>query len=263
MLRRIAMLIGGLVWLLAGCTGGGGDNSVATPNTSPIQWDRSPTTVVFRAEIRGGQYENTFQARNEVPPCTIYGDNRVVWTIETAGATRQVLYDIVSDEQIQSFVNYLAIEERIYEYTSGLDSALPSSTNPVAETLRLNVNGRDFYSDIFGGWNIEYYQRIITACGLISIAPVLFEPDAGWLSAQAVPYASDAPLVVWTPSAAGISFGELAPNNERRWVQGTLARQIWNVLLTAPANLRFDEGDAQYFVALEVPGVTRDAPPAP
>jgi len=261
-MRRLCILLFTLSMILTACNGGPAGGGAEQSN-SPIEWDRSSTTVVFRAEVRGGQYEGTFLARNEIPPCTVYGDNRVVWTTEVGGGITQVLYDQVTDERLREFVTYLAVNEQFYTYSAGMDTLPPSSVSPVVETLTLFVNGDNRHTDALGGWNIDYYERLLTSCRSVGLEPTVFEPDAGWLSAQLVAYDSSAPLIVWDANAAGLSFGELATSGERRWITGNLVRVIWNTLRQSPYTVRFDEGDYQYQVALEVPGVTRDAQPAP
>jgi hypothetical protein len=260
-MRRLFMLLCALLMSLAACDSGGG-GEVAS-NTSPVQWDTNPSTVVFRAEVRGGQAEGSFLSRNDIPPCTIYGDNRIVWTNNVGGGAAQVLYDQVTNERIIDFVNYLAINEQFYTYEAGADSALPSDVSPVVETLTLFVNNDDRQTDALGGWSINYYERILESCRRISSEPVLFEPEGGWVSAELVAYDSSAPLIVWNSAAAGLSFGELATSGQPRWITGDLVRVLWNTLRESAYDVRFDEGDNQYHVALQVPRVTRGAPAAP
>ncbi|MBC8171316.1 MAG: hypothetical protein H7X77_06575, partial [Anaerolineae bacterium] len=72
-----------------------------------IQWERSPTTIIFRAEYTGGGIEDEFYTRNDIPYCTIYGDNRVVWTTTNLRNDDGVVFDVVSDEKIRLFVDRL------------------------------------------------------------------------------------------------------------------------------------------------------------
>jgi hypothetical protein len=258
-MRRVLFLCLLLI-TLAAC-----DNSANTAGSGggdPIQWDRSPSAIVFRAEVRGGEYEGTFLSRNEIPLCTIYGDNRVVWTSE-GGGVNQVLYDQVTDERIREFVNYLAVVETIYQYTAGADDLPPASVSPVVETLTLHVNDVEHRTDAFGGWNIDYFERILRACRSISNAPVVFEPEGGWVSAEAVAYSSEAISSAWDANAAGLSFAELATSGTPRWITGDLVRIVWNALRQSPFDSRFREGDSQYRVALQVPNVTYNSPPPP
>ncbi|MBZ0291438.1 MAG: hypothetical protein K8L99_02620, partial [Anaerolineae bacterium] len=184
-MRRLLI---GLILLLAACDSGapaGGE----TASGGVISWDRSPQTVVFRADVMGGNQGSEFLTRNEIPLCTVYGDNRVVWTNDLGDFNVQVLWDKVSDEQVQNFVSYLTVVERIYTFDARAAQQPPSDVKPTYEQLSLNVNGRQHVTDAFSDWDNDYFERIVDVCKTISSAPVLYEPTGGaWVSAQEVPY---------------------------------------------------------------------------
>ena len=77
-----------LVFVIAACQP---TTTQSTPDSGLVTWDRTPQTIIFRADILGG--ESDFVARNAVPNCTIYGDNRVVWVNELGPFQVQVLED--------------------------------------------------------------------------------------------------------------------------------------------------------------------------
>ncbi|HEX2905646.1 MAG TPA: hypothetical protein VHO69_02210 [Phototrophicaceae bacterium] len=249
------------LFILAACgsnnTGGSGGNGLIT-------WDRSPETVVFRADVEGGTPESALWTRNEIPACTVYGDNRVVWTNELGQFNTQVLWDKVTDEQIVNFVTFLTINDQIYSYTAKANLEPPSDTMPVVETLTIFVNGKVHKTDAFGGWDIDYYRKVIDACRQISIAPVLFEPTGAWVSAEAVTYDYNAPLQFWDASASGLDLAALAASGERKWITDRNVPILWNIARTSSPRLQFIQDETQYYyVSIEVPGVNRDAPPAP
>ena len=258
------LLIGGL----AACKGddnknlvipGGGDTSYH-PSTT-IDWDHSPYTIVFRAEVLGGEDADAFYRRNDVPYCTIYGDGRLVWTTET-GAGFQVLYDQISDQQIVIFVDYLITQRLIYNYTAEANLDF-SAVAPVVEVLTLNVNNTPFQTDAFGGWDYAYFEDILANCQALGQQPTIFEATEGWLSAQAVTYDAGIAYNLWSVDRTGIDLGVLASTGERRWITGDLARAVWLWLYRSGPNLQFGQGDAVYNIALEAPGVTHVAPPPP
>jgi hypothetical protein len=185
-----------------------------------------------------------------------------VWTNELGAFNTQVLWDKVTDEQIQNFVSVLTINQQFYIYTAKAELEPPTSPAPVVETLTLNVNNQPHRTDAFGGWDYAYYQDVVTACRQISSAPVLYEPEGGWVSAVEVPYDTSAPSLIWDAAAAGLSFAELAAG-EPRWLTDRNLRFLWNALLTSPPTLQFSEGEQTYQVAVQVPGISRTAPPPP
>jgi hypothetical protein len=260
--RLLSLIL--LLMLLAGCRTGTAEFIPPTDDfgaNSVITWDRSPDTVIFRAEIVGGGRENEFAARNDIAPCTVYGDNRVVWTNELGAFNEQVLFDQVTDDAIKLFVEYLTVVDQLFNYPARADLQLPSETVPVYEQIEVNVSGSAFKTDSFAGWPPSFYETVVERCRTISQTPVLFEPAAGWLSVQEITYDLEVPSYPWEPQAAGISLAELAGSGERRWITDPLPHILWTLIRTSPSNVQLIEDDRAFNIALEVPRVTRYAPP--
>jgi hypothetical protein len=232
-------------------------------SNSAIFWDRNPDTIVFRAEVIGGGREAEFAARNDIAPCTVYGDNRVVWTNDLGPNNQQVLYDQVADDAIRYFVEMLTVVDQLFNYPAGASLQLPGAALPVYEQIAINVSGRTFSSDSFAGWPADYFPRILERCRAISQAPVLFEPTAGWLSAEAVIFDVEQPTYPWDAQAARLSLVEIANSGERRWINDSNVRILWNLIRTSPPRFQLIENNQAYRIALEVPRTTRYAPAAP
>lgn len=262
MRRYISALMVLLALLLAACGGGGGGNGQAVSEGSSIDWDRSPKTVVFRADVVGGD-QNPLVTRSEVPPCTIYGDGHLVWTNELSMVNIQVLEDHLTDDKVRGFVNFLALQQQIYRFAAKSDLQPASSAAPVVETLTLFVNNVNHVTDAFAGWDHNYYQVIVDSCAALSEAPVLYAPTAGWVSASVQDYNSNAVSILWDGAASGLKLADLAASGERKWVTDRNIGVIWNILRTSPPSTQFSEDGITYTVALEVPNITRDAPQAP
>ncbi len=262
---HVRLVIIACALLLAGC---GGSNLAIPPTddfgaNASINWDRSPDAVVFRAEIVGGGREAEFASRDDIAPCTVYGDNRVVWTNELGAFNEQVLFDQVSDDAIRLFIETLTVVDRLFSYPARAELQLPSSIVPVYEQISINVSGSSFQSDAFSGWPANYFDRVVERCRTISQTPVLFEPSAGWFSVLEVPYDLQKPAYPWDAAAAGIALAELAASGQRRWVTEPLSRVIWNLVRTSPPDVQLIENDRAYHISLEVPRVTRYSPPPP
>jgi hypothetical protein len=262
MTRRIIILCGFLVFGLAAC-GGGQQSAGGTGSNDPIEWDRSPETIIFRADVEGGDTAQSFTARSEIPPCTVYGDNRVVWTNDLGAFTLQTLWDRLTDDQIRTFIWQLTINADYFQYESDTNIQPPSSDVPVVETLLLRFNGIERKTDSFSGWAYDYYEEVLNMCKSVSGTPVLYEPEAAWVSAQAVPYDISAPVIVWNSAAAGLKFAELAASGEPRWIAGGVLPFLWQSLRSSPPYLQFEEDGLYYTIALQIPNVTRLSPPAP
>lgn len=227
-----------------------------------INWDRSPTTVIFRAEVVGGSDE--FYLRNDVPYCTVYGDNRVVWTIASGASVNDVAFDFVSDEAIRLFVEDLTINDRVYTLTSGIDDLPADMEIPIYEMITLFVNDEAYQFDSLGGWPLGAFQTIVDKCKSLGIAPTRFSPASGWLSARRVEYDVNIPSVAWSTQLSGLDLGAVADGGDREWVTGDMLRVIWEVLRRDGFDVQFqDERGGVYQLALEAPGVNKSAPPPP
>ncbi len=262
MTKRLLMSLAVLLVTATACGSSNPANNAPVSQSNPIEWDRNPKTIVFRADVSGGNTDPFF-ALSEVPPCTVYGDNHVVWVNELEVNNVQVLEDRVSDDRIREFVNYVALTKQLYSYTAKADTIPLSETKPVVETLTLFVNSVNHKTDAFGGWDYQYYQEVVLNCTQISTAPVLYAPSAAWLSARVVPFDADSPRQPWDATANNLSLKDLAASGQPRWIADRNVGVFWNMFLTSPKNIQFIEDGVEYNVAIQVPNITRDAPPAP
>jgi hypothetical protein len=264
MQRILGLVI--LLWLLAACDGGAATNSGAFADNSIIRWEREPGTVVFRAEVVGGSSAGTFLARNRIPLCTIYGDNRIVWLNDLGDFNVQVLWDQPSDQQIQDFIAFMTISQLVFNYDAGADLQMPGEVQPVVEVITVNVNEREHVTDSFSSvsWPLDYFQKVVEFCGQVSRSPVLFEPTGAWLTLEQVEYDSTRPLQVWNSETTGVNFAEIAAGGEPAWLTGQPLRILWNIARTSPPQTLYIDADGNSFnLVLEVPGVHPTSPPAP
>ena len=271
-----------LMLMLAGCqilAGNDDSDGAGTVNVTPIviNWDRNQTAVVFRADITGGTNTDRIFMRSEVPLCTVYGDGRVVWTSENDEGT-QVLFDTLSDDFVRTFIENLTIFRKIYSYDLIPDEPDPEETQPVelptlqpidegaqpvVEQLELTVNGVRHIADSRSGWPADYFTDVLGDCSQLSKTPIAFEPDGGWISVEVIEYNSDVPVISWDAGGSGLDLAQVAESGEPRWVTGRTLLVLWVLAQQPPANLQFQQDDATFHLAVEVPGVTRNSPPAP
>lgn len=268
-MQRLLLYLSIMLVLLVGCQALGGqpqqtgDGGNATIQEGVVRWDSDPLAVVFRAEITGGSESDAFYAQNRVPECTIYGDGRVVWTSEGETPVPQVLFDFLTPDEVAAFILGLTVEGRIFTYEAGADMELPTSDEPVIELITLNINETQHQVDSFSDWPDDYFEDTLQACKSLSTQPAVFEPDAAWISVQAVQYENNKPSVFWETEASGLDLSSLANEQESRWIEGQNVRIIWEQLRNGTLDLQFLDELGTYQVVLQVPGVTIDAPPAP
>lgn len=262
-LRLLALL--SFTLLLASCQVFGGGDGDSGDDTTAL-WDSDPSTIIFRAEVVGGEFDDAFYRHNDVPLCTIYGDGKIVWTTES-GSGIEVLFDYLTNEHIVLFVQYLVGQRGIYEYSAGADFEM-SAIPPVTEQISLNLhddNGitRPHVADSFGGMDYVVFEEIVEDCQHLSSTPIIFEPEAGWISAAATTYDANAPFKIWDKVGTASDLAELSVTGERQWIEGRVARALWRWIHSNPSDLQFGQEDGLFYIALEVPSVTRFSPPPP
>ena len=247
---------------LASCQTADPANPAEVAQAGVVQWVRDPLNVIFRADIVGGNRTPT-QLKNVIPYCTVYGDGRVVWTVSGEAGTTQVLFDYLSDARIADFINDLTLVYRIYTYAEGFANTLPSTGDtPVYDQIIVNVNGQRHVADMYANWGDDYFDTIADACRNLAPTPRIFKPEGAWVSVEAVEPQSYLATLYWDNEATGLTFGSLA-DGSTRWIEGNLVNILWQNIIESAVPVQFTDITGTYLLALQVPGVTLDAPPAP
>jgi len=245
-----------------GSTGGGGGNAQSFGGDDAIRWPRDASHTVFEIDVTGG--DAAFANRNDIPLCAIYGDNRIVWLDNSQPNQTIVLFDVLEDINIYNWVTDLTVNKRIFEYEGNVEERYPEGERPVYEEIVLDVNGTRHVSDGFAQWPDSYFRDVLTDCTSLSLTPALYEPSAGWLSAQGVDRAANAATIYWNAEGAGINLNDLARSGERVWVDDPfVVNRVWNAMTNSPRFRQFAQGDAFFEVAFEVPNIHPSAPPVP
>jgi hypothetical protein len=212
-----------------------------------------------RLDSRANQESPAF-ALNSIPPCTLWGDGRVVWTTLGSDSLQQVLEGRVDEAAMRAFIEDI-INRGFYNWE---DEVVPPNTpNPVVQSISVSLYREVRTIRRFSDWPLNGYERILESCQTLSDQPVKVLPDAGWISAYEIPRDPMAPNWFWPPDAP-FTLAELADQGTSKWLQGELAKNVW-------LSAREDRGDIQvlerggraYQVAIVVPGYSRDAAAPP
>jgi len=260
----------GITLIISACSALAGDsnsNNAQTTDSSStedeplVAWNRDSLHIVFQADVTGGDQDGLFISNNRVPLCTLYGDGRVVWL---ADDENQVLFDILSDQQIIDFVTDLTIIERFFTFKAGADTLLPTGDAPFTDVLLLQVNDLSYQSDSFGDWTEDYFDRILDKCRSLGTQPRIFQPSEGWFSIALISYNPAIPSLSWDAEASNLSLFEVVdmPYNSI-WLENNLVLPIWTAIQDNGGQVQFNESGEDFIVVLRVPGVTVDAPPPP
>lgn len=261
MVKRITIAL--FLLLLAACQNTPAVPTPIGPVTRPdlvtlINWERSPLAVVFRAEVATTD-TTLFEHRSDIAECTVYGDNRVVYTAPS-GVGTGVNWQVVSDEAIRLLVEDLMLNYQIYNQSAGIDAIPPEQRPSQTETLVLVVNGQAHRADAHGGWPDDYFGRVMERCRAVADAPAELLPAEAYVSVEVVPYDDNRPTIAWDVGR-GVDLASLT--SERTWLSGPGMQALWTAQRESGTDVQFQQDDAVYRVAVEVPGVTRYSPPPP
>lgn len=267
-MRRLTFILLIIGLLVSGCRGG-----QETPQTDDgdidyyngaITWSNDPSHIIFQADIVSplivDEEEPAPLSVPIFPLCTIYGDGRVVWTVQADDPLNSVLVGPVDEQRIRVFVNLLVLED-IYNQMQLGDLQVPIPRN--IETLRLNVNDLEHTADLYGGLTDSYYYEVVERCKNISPRPQIYRPDALWLHVQEQPYDPNMPSILWEAQVTGVDLATIADSGQPSWIEGRVVHLLWAYQLRANHQLQYAQGERNFVVTLDIPNVTRPFNPAP
>ncbi|MBI5958871.1 MAG: hypothetical protein HY866_09065, partial [Chloroflexi bacterium] len=225
-----------------------------------FDWDRDPDVIVVRLDSQPNQ-ETPAYFLNSIPPCTLWGDGRVVWSTTNATGAEEIIEARVDDDsKIRMFLEDI-INRGFYTWEDELIP--PSTTNPIIESITIALYDEVHTVRRFSYWPQDGFNKIMDLCRALSDVPVSVLPTAGWISAYAVPYDAAGPGWLWPPSAP-VTLQELAENGEARWIEGSLATEAWRSARETRGYAQvLEQNGSAYHIAIVVPGYSRQAPPPP
>jgi hypothetical protein len=166
----------------------------------------------------------------------------------------------LSDEAIRTLVENV-IFTGFYDWESNF--LIPDYVNPTIQSVTLNLFAEERTVSRYTDWPVNGYERILQACTQASATPVLYLPDGLWVSAYEIVYDTNYSYWRWLEDAAGFPLSAVSNGQAPRWISGDLAKQVFSDVILANNTSYVLEGDLAYALAVQVPGITRDAPPAP
>lgn len=259
-MRRLLLFCLFLVLALAAC-GDDGDSKEPSNETGGalglFDWDRSPETIIVRLDSQPTDPDPAYLL-NSIPPCTLWGDGHVIWTTYDNNGMEEVLEARVEDDaKIRAFLEDI-ISRGFYEWEDELIP--PSTTNPLIESVTVALYNEVHTVRRFSYWPQNAYAVIQQNCATLSDTPVRVLPAAGWVSAYAVEPESSMTTTWYWPPNAPFTLAELAQNGESRWLEGSLATEVWRSARQTHGGANVQERTGGiYHVAIVVPGFSRDA----
>ncbi len=263
-MRRYLFLLAAVMLgiVLAGCGSAsrpdGGNSS--NPELDRMDWERDPATIIVRLDVRD---DTSDPARNlnAIPPCTLWGDGRVVWVTRGDSGDEQVLEArATNDDTIRRFLEDI-INRGFYTWEDELIPVSPDAGLSQSLTVYLYDDLRTVRRS--SNWPGNSFESVLEKCQQLSATPVLVLPWGGWVSAYPIERDDRLPHWYW-PEELDFTPAQLVANSESRWLRGDPVAAIWNVLRSTANNVQVIGPDEQaYAMALAVPGISRDAAAPP
>lgn len=222
----------------------------------PFGWDTAPDALIVRLDTYDDD-AGPAETLNTLPPCTVWGDGRVVWTAPRAPRGEDLLEARIDEDTLRGFVESI-IGRGFYTWE---DEPLVSlDETPLLESITLALYGEVRTVRRVSSWPQDSFNRTLDECRRLSASPVLVQPSAGWVSAYPIPLDDARPSWLWPPRAP-FTLRELAESRQARWLEGDLATTIWqSARETGGATQVVERGGGSYALAIVVPGYSRDGP---
>jgi hypothetical protein len=266
-MQRLLSVILLLALLLAACGDAGNEAQTGGDQFGPFDWVRDADTIIVRLDSKPRSQQAPARELNSIPPCTVWGDGRVVWLTQDQHGNGQVLKARIDVPTMRSFLEGI-FNRGFYSWES--DIVPPDTTDLLIESVTVNMYGEVRTVEKYSYWPQNAYMKILDDCRALGNETtrevVPGAPGApergGWVQAYPVASNPDVPQNYWEWFNAPFSLHDLAASGEARWVEGALAAQIW-LTVRESGEIHVIENDDAYKLAILVPKISRDAPPPP
>lgn len=223
-------------------------------------WTKDANIVIFRLDqtVDG---EPQIDAFNRLPRCTIYGNGHVIWANSIPSGGEQILEARIDDATLRAFLEFVVRDKKFYSIPDYAAQKLPSPNTPVVESITLNLNQEVRTVRNFEQWPGDEFDAMLSKCTTLTAQPVLYVPAGAWVTVYATDR-TDLSQIPWQPIAE-FKLADIAASRTAIWATGAALAQLWTFQHQTPGNVQWNENDKYYRVIIQVPGLSRDAPPAP
>ncbi len=236
-----------------------GTSACATlfPPRPAITWDTDPEALIVSATYCCG-FVLSYEVENYIPDAQIWGDGRIIW-VEEGGDQRKVFEGALTQGQMADFLRFIETEgffgwEDLYANYNITDHA-----HQCLEIVLLEESKR-VCEYIEGAPRAFHYlyNRIAKGAGATGTA---FIPDSGYLISYLFPrlyakrYFNDQ---IWEADKMGFSLEEAVHG---LWIEGEVLETAWEIVNINIWRNLIQDGEDYYEIAIQIPGVSAQAPP--
>ncbi len=226
----------------------------------PLVWEKDPQAVVISATFCCG-FVPQLAVTNYIPEAQIWGDGRIVWVVQEDTGSRSVFQAQLSPDEITELLEQLAKagffgwEPRYGDFTV---------TDLADQCLQVNLESGstavcEYYKGAPQAFH-ELYDLITSGAGKRGS---IYTPEVGYLTVRALGAAEQAAPedinLDW--DAAGLNL-RLDKVGDGEWIKGPGLELAWKAVNARPWLPVVKSGDTIYEIGLQIPGLSREVPPA-
>lgn len=246
-MKRIFLLVVALSLAALACV-------TVLPPRPVLEWDTSPDAVVIEAYVVGGMVPMNYH-QNYIPEVRVFGDGRVVW-VEWQDAHRTVLEGHLTQDELRTVLEEFSSAgffgwENFYEPDSMIYDA-PTSTLRV-NLLSINKSVSEYVEGAPAQYGV-LWARVASGAGATGAE---FVPENGYLLATLINGTGFTATHIWPDEATGLTLSEVTAG---QYVQGEALAAAWRIINESQYATVESDG-ALYFIALQIPGISYQAPP--
>jgi hypothetical protein len=245
--HRLAVLLLTLALAALAC------NTVAPPRPD-LEWDPASDALIIEAYFAGGLVPQNM-ALNALPAARVYGDGRIVW-VEVTRGLRTVYEGTLTREQMTALLTRIS-DAGFFGWKSlygPVNEVMDAGTTVLAVNL---TSGRTQVAEYFEGAPPKFHELVGWLSGGAGATGVTYSPPRGYLTALPVGDNSQPPAYRWSEADAGFALAEAV---EGRYIEGPALAQAWDIVNTDQF-ARVESGGEQYYLVVQVPGLSLVEPP--
>ncbi|HLF91213.1 MAG TPA: hypothetical protein VI451_19870 [Anaerolineales bacterium] len=226
-----------------------------------VVWNHDPETLILSGTYCCG-FTTPLVPLNYIPDFQIWGDGRYIWVEYSNNDTmRHVLEGKLSEEQLTSLLEKI-VNAGFFGWEDRYANQLVSDLADQCMTVHLESTSKTVceYSE---GAPETFHSLYDSLKGGSGVTGTEYTPTSGYLTAFAYPTDAARPTsendILWPED----SFFPLSDAVDQGvWVEGDAVLLAWQAVNADPWSATVRQGDTFFSVALQVPGLSMNQPPA-
>jgi hypothetical protein len=239
----------------------GDENATGDFPRPEVAWNHDPETLIISGTFCCG-FTTPLVPLNYIPDFQIWGDGRYIWVVFSSDNTsRQVLQGQLTEEQMTSLLEK-AVNAGFFGWEDRYENNMVSDMADKCITIHLESTSKsvcEYYEGAPKAFH-EMYDNLAKGSG---IAGTDFVPERGYLTAFPFPQDVLRPIseddILWPTDQL---FPLTTAVDKGVWVEGDALLLAWQAINADPWNGMVRDSEGFYSLALQIPGLSMNQPPA-